>query len=103
MKNICFIDNFHRSELFLKSTITFDPNKVFWITANYFFYKKFKKKKNILYLNKYTKPVKIKYNKENKFNEIYFSDRLLKKNISSYNYLKNFESNIYFFFKKKKY
>lgn len=101
MKNICFIDNFHRSELFLKSTITFDPNKVFWITANYFFYKKFKKKKNILYLNKYTKPVKIKYNKENKFNEIYFSDRLLKKNISSYNYLKNFESNIYFFLKKK--
>ena len=92
MNNICFIDNFHRSKIFKSITKNLKKKNVYWITTNFFFFNKNKNifKEKILYLNKETKSKKTNFFREQKINEIFYSDRILKKISKSYKYLEIF-------------
>lgn len=105
MKRICFIDNFHRSEIFLKLSNKFlNLDNIYWITANKFFYLKHEKKfkKNILYIDQFRIEKVNFFNREKKINEIIFSDRVLKNNHRSIEIFSNIENQIYKFIKNQK-
>jgi hypothetical protein len=105
MKRICFIDNFHRSEIFIKLSNKFSNlDNIYWITANKFFYTKNKEKfkKNILYIDQFKAERSNFFNKEKKINEIIFSDRILKNNKKSIEIFSNIENQLYNFIKKNK-
>ena len=105
MKRVCFIDNFHRSEVFLELSNKFSNlNNIYWITANKFFFEQYKEKfkNNILYIDQFKKEKKIFFNKEKKINEIIFSDRILKNNKRSIEIFSNIECQLYNFIKNHK-
>lgn len=100
-ETICFIDNYDRTPIFEKVSQHFKKENVFWITLNskinHHLLKKFKKK-NILYLNYKTKNKSNNFIKENKLNEVFLSDRILRnKGYIGYKFLENIEGNIYDF------
>ena len=104
MKNICFVSNFKKTELFIEVSKYFQKENIFWICVNL---KELKKvsavydDSNILFINK--KNIKNEqFNSELKINEIIFADRSLdNKNDLDKQFILNSEKKIYEFIKNK--
>lgn len=107
-KNICFVANYGKSQLFDKVAKQLEDCNIYWITVNQLLYDQLildYPKSHVLFADKYS--ILSQSNKEHdtakyKLNELYMGDRVLKHEKWAVDYLSNLSEQYYNFFQSNK-